>query len=451
MVEGIRATLAGAANWCGGRLFGADGEFAGVSTDSRRIAAGQLFVALRGERHNGHDHAAGALALGAAAVVVDHRMALDGPQIVVGDTRLALGALASGWRGQLALSPVAVTGSNGKTTVKEMLASILRQEGPGFATEGNFNNDIGVPLMLFRLSPEHRWAVLELGANHHGEIDYLTKLVSPAVALITNAGPAHLDGFGSIDGVAQAKGEIYGGLPADGTAVINADSPYAPLWRELAAGRRIISFGIDSDADVSAVWAPTDGGSRLQLALPDAEVSVALPLPGRHNVMNALAAAAAATALGVPAEHIGAGLESVAAVPGRLRFVQGENGARVIDDTYNANPASLRAGIEVLAGCGGRRVLALGDMAELGPTAPELHAEAGRMARQMEIERLYATGPLSCHAAESFGPGGRCFDSAEDLAAALRPELDVNTTVLVKGSRSVRMERVVTALAGEND
>lgn len=451
MADGIRTTLAEAATWCGGHLFGADGEFMGVTTDSRKVARGQLFVALKGERHDGHEYAAGALEQGAAGIVVDHDMGLDVAQIVVADTRLALGALAAGWRGRLQLPPVAVTGSNGKTTVKEMLASILRRQGPGFATEGNFNNDIGVPLMLFRLAPEHRWAVLELGANHPGEIDYLAKLVSPSVALITNAGPAHLDGFGSIEGVARAKGEIYGGLPADGTAIINVDSPFAPLWCELAGGRRVISFGLDNKADVSAAWEAIEGGNRLELRLPDGSVSVDLPLPGRHNVMNALASAAAATALGVPAKDIAAGLEAVVAAPGRLRFCEGDNGARLIDDTYNANPASLRAGIEVLAGCAGRRYLALGDMAELGPTAPELHAEAGRMAREMGIERLYATGRLSCHAAESFGARGRCFDSPDDLAAALRPELNANTTVLIKGSRSVRMERVVTALAGEKN
>jgi len=451
MAEGIHATLAMAADWCDGRLMGDDRPFSGVRTDSRHVTVGQLFIALRGDRHDGHEHVAAALEQGAVAALVDHGVESASTQIIVGDTRRALGALAAGWRRRQTLPVAAVTGSNGKTTVKGMLAAILGSGQPGLATEGNFNNDIGVPLMLFRLGDAHQWAVLELGANHPGEIAYLTRLVRPSVAVITNAGPAHLDGFGSVEGVAHAKGEIFEGLSEDGVAVINADSPFASVWREKAADRSVISFGLEQPADISASWQPLDTGSRMVLHLQGRDLTVNLPLPGRHNVMNALAAAAAATALGVPVEQIGEGLEAAPAVPGRLRFRPGINGARLIDDTYNANPASLRAGLEVLADCGGRRLLALGDMGELGRTGPELHTEAGRLAREMGVERLFATGRLSCLAAESFGPNGRCFDDVEALAAAVQPELKADTTLLVKGSRSIRMERVVEALAGEKN
>jgi len=341
---------------------------------------------------------------------------------------------------------VAITGSNGKTTTKEMIAAILSRAGKALATRGNLNNDIGVPLTLMRLDASYRHGVIEMGANHPGEIAYLVNITRPQVAVITNAGSAHLEGFGSIEGVARAKGEIYGALEADGVAVINADDAYADLWRALAAKCRVFSFGIDKPADVSAKWQGDVHGSHLHLHTPVGDAELNLALPGRHNVMNALAATAAALAMGVSLDGVVKGLEGLAPVGGRLQIREGINGATIIDDSYNANPVSLRAGIDVLAACQGRRYLALGDMGELGADAEQLHAEAGTYARQAGIDGVYATGPLSKGAVEAFGTGGHHFAEQQQLIAALKTELDSGVTVLVKGSRSSRMERVVAGL-----
>jgi len=446
VAEGIRTLLSTAAGWLDAALHGDDIEFHGVSTDSRTIEPGMLFVALKGPNHDGHDHVAAALAAGAVAALVDHPLDVSLPQLVAGDTRLALGRLAAAWRQELATPLIAVTGSNGKTTVKEMCAAICARAGLTLATRGNLNNDIGVPLTLLRLSPEHRYGVIEMGANHPGEIAYLTDLTRPEVAIITNAGSAHLEGFGSVEGVAQAKGEIYQGLREGGVAVINADDAFAGLWRKLSSGHRTLTFGLAEPADIGARGLGDVHGSELEVLTPLGSFHLDLALPGRHNIMNALAAVGAGIALGIDLEQIAAGLGALSPVAGRLMTREGINGATVIDDSYNANPASLHAGLEVLAGCSGQRYLALGDMGELGEGSVALHRQAGTDARAIGIERLYATGELSRYASEAFGENGFYFAQQQQLIEALLPEMNSNVTVLVKGSRSSRMERVVEAL-----
>jgi UDP-N-acetylmuramoyl-tripeptide--D-alanyl-D-alanine ligase len=457
--SGFGMQLHEAAQAIGARHAGPDVWLQGVSTDTRTLQPGQLFVALRGPNHDGHDYLAEAMARGAAGCLVE-QVVTDCPAILVEDTRLALGQLARAWRRRFDIPLVAITGSNGKTTVKEMLAAILArpdasQPGEVLATRGNLNNDIGLPLTLLELDARHRSAVVELGANHAGEIDYLTHIALPDVALITNAGPAHLEGFGSLEGVARAKGEIFAGLADNGTAVINADDAFAPLWRERAAPHRIVTFGLQPGAEVTARWQAGANGSRLQVTTPQGEVEITLALLGQHNVMNALAAIAAATALAVPLATLRTGLESLRPVPGRLELKTGPAGSRLIDDTYNANPASLAAALEVLAAFPGRRILVLGDMAELGVDAGALHAEAGRLAREAGLDGLIGVGPLAAAAAREFGAGGTaCADQAGAIAQ-LQAGLDADSTVLVKGSRASRMERVVAALeqtgAGEGD
>ena len=441
---GIRSDLARAADWLDGERRG-EAAFAGVATDSRALEAGNLFVALQGPNHDGHDHVADAAAAGAAAAVVSHPVDVDLPQLVVPDTLTALGELARQWRIACGVPVVGITGSNGKTTVKEMTAAILGQSGPTLATRGNLNNLIGVPLTLLRLTPEHRFAVIEMGANHAGEIARLAAIAGPRVGVVTNAGAAHLEGFGSLEGVARAKGELFQALPAEGIAVINADDAFASLWQGLAAGR-VLTFGL-GDADVTADWEGDAAGSRLLLQTPSGDAPVDLATPGRHNVLNALAATATALAAGAELAAVKAGLEAVRPVAGRLATRRGRHGARLLDDSYNANPGSLQAGLDVLASCAGRRLLALGDMAELGGDERAEHVHAGEAARTAGVEGLFATGELSRLAAEAFGAGGRHFAGVDQLIAALEPELAPEVTLLVKGSRSARMERVVEALA----
>lgn len=449
-------SLDDAVSRAGGRRAGADCLFASVGTDSRADCSGQLFVALRGERFDGHAYVAAAREAGAVAAMVDHPLPLDLPQWIVEDTRLGLGRLAGAWRDSFPGRVVAITGSNGKTTVKEMVAAILAQAGSIRATRGNLNNDIGMPLTLLSARDED-FLVLEMGANHHGEIGYMTDIARPDVALITNAGRAHLEGFGSVDGVARAKGEIARGLPADGVFVFAGDAVYADLWRALAAGRRVLTFGLDGDADLRAdrsairvAW--TDAGfTTTVVARHDGhEIPMTLRLAGEHNARNALAAAATALALGIDPDAIRAGLATLTPVKGRL-CPRRCGSAGVIDDTYNANPESIAAAIQVLAGLSGRRWLVLGDLGELGPQAKALHREIGDVARSAGVERLLSVGTLSAAATAAFGAGARHFADQDTLVGALRSELGADDRVLVKGSRSARMEYVVEALCAEGD
>jgi UDP-N-acetylmuramoyl-tripeptide--D-alanyl-D-alanine ligase len=439
-------TLRAAAQVLNGELVGADREFRAVGTDTRKLGRDHLFVALIGPNHDGHDYLHEALAAGAAGAVVSRAADTALPTVRVADTHGALGQLAAHWRGRFAIPLIGVTGSNGKTTVKNMLAAILGEAGRVLATEGNLNNDIGLPLTLLKLRAGDDYAVIEMGMNHAGEIDTLTRIARPTVALITNAGSAHIGNLGSIEAIARAKGEIFAGLAADGVAVINADDDHASLWRALAGDRRRISFGLRAGADVRADYEPAADGSRIAMHTPWGELSLRLPMPGPHNVMNALAAGAAALAAGARLEHVKAGLEAMRAAPGRLEPKPGRGGARVLDDSYNANPSSLAAALEVLRAAAGERVLVLGDMGELGAGAADLHRSAGELARQVGIERLYVVGDLSRHAVEAFGGGGRHFASHRLLAEALGREMHADMTVLVKGSRLMRMEQVVAAI-----
>lgn len=437
-------------------MTGSDVLFQAVNTDTRTIQPGDLFVALRGDRFDGHAFVAEAAARGAVAALVGEPVETVLPLLRVADTRLALGRLGAAWRARFAVPVIAVTGSNGKTTTKEMLAAIFSRRGPVLATQGNLNNDIGVPLTLLRLRAEHRCAVIEMGANHPGEIAYLSELARPGVALITNAAMAHLAGFGSLDEIARTKGGIYAGLAEQGVGIVNADDAYAGFWRSLLGGRRCMTFAMHESADVYAVPGSVQcqvGDEKIitafQMGTPAGDIEVSFPLMGEHNVMNALAAAAAALAAGATPVDIKGGLEAMQAVKGRLQVKKAACGARVIDDTYNANPPSLLAAIKVLSSVAGRKVLVLGDMGELGDDAPLFHRQVGEHARRAGIDKLYATGQLSRDAAQAFGPGGGHYASHEELIDALAADLDARTTVLVKGSRFMRMERVVEALMQE--
>ncbi len=446
----IALTLAEAADLLGVACSDADTLFSGISTDTRSLQRGNLFVALQGPNFDGHDYLEAARERGAAAAVVSRAVDTVLPCLRVDDTRLALGRLAAGWRARFDLPLVAVTGSNGKTTVKEMLAAVLRRCGETLVTRGNLNNDIGLPLTLAGLSEAHRYAVIEMGANHPGEIAALTAIAQPTVALVNNAGPAHLEGFGSLEGVARAKGELFEKLRADGVCIINADDAFAGLWLAMAGERRLIRFGLETDAEVSADWKGDLSGSDVRLRTPAGEVAFRLPLPGRHNIMNALAASAACVALGLSPAQIADGLSGMRAVGGRGQEQRGLHGSRLIDDTYNANPASLAAALEVLAGGQDERWLVLGDMGELGDEAEALHAAMGEQARRAGLTRLFALGPLAAAAARRFGAGGESFADMDALLESLRDVLHGGVTVLVKGSRAMRMERVIEALRARN-
>ncbi|MDR0776014.1 MAG: UDP-N-acetylmuramoyl-tripeptide--D-alanyl-D-alanine ligase [Azonexus sp.] len=435
----------------GGRLVGSDTALAGVGTDTRTVQLGQLFVALRGERFDAHDFLAQAIAAGAAAVLVADASKLPAgvPAVVVADTRLALGALAGAWRAAFALPVIAVTGSNGKTTTKEMIAAILQAAfgDAVLATRGNFNNDVGLPLTLLGLNAGHRAAVIEMGMNRPGEIAYLASLGAPTVALVTNAQRAHLEGMGGLDEVAREKGSIYAGLAAGGVAVINADDAYADLWRGMAAPHAVRGFAIDRDADVRGRVHQHGLETELTLSAAEGEATLRLRVAGRHNARNAVAAAAACLAAGIPLAAVVAGLESFAGVKGRLQRRAGRHGAEILDDTYNANPDSVRAGLDVLAATVGRKIFVLGDMGEIGQASGQYHDEIGGYAKSQGVDRLFALGDASQQAVRNFGEGARHFCHVDKLVGAVDKELGPDTTVLVKGSRFMRMERVADALA----
>ncbi len=449
----MKRTLADVAAACGGTLHGTDRAFATVSSDSRTLSRGDLFVALRGPSFNGNDFVAAALSAGAVGALVDALQPVAIAQIVVADTQEALERLAQAWRTQFTIPFVGVAGSNGKTTAKEMTAAILGQVGECLATRGNLNNHIGVPLTLLRVEARHRSAVIEMGANRAGEVAALVRIATPTVGLITNAGAEHLEGFGSLEGVARAEGEMVAGLTPEATAVINADDPFAALWRA-STPARVVTFGIEQRADFMAQGLQTQVDqqgfhTRFTLKSPAGDAPVELQIGGRHNVANALAAAAAALSAGARLEHVAPGLRTLRAVPGRLQFKTTTGGAWLIDDSYNANPSSVRAGIETLAQLDGRKWLVLGDMAELGSHAESSHAEIGAFAREHGVERLFAMGTLAALAAESFGSGGQYFADAAAITDALR-DATPDVRMLVKGSRVNRLERVVDALTQQS-
>ena len=438
------------------RVIGADVAFSAVSSDSRAIQPGQLFVALAGPRFDGHDYLAEVAGKGAVAALVEREVAnAPLPQLLVADTRLALGQLGALNRQAFTAPVVSITGSSGKTTVKEMLASILREglQGPVLATRGNLNNDLGAPLTLLELAPEHVAAVIELGANHVGEVAYTVGLTQPQVAIINNAGNAHVGEFGGPEKIVEAKGEILEGLSDSGVAVLNLDDSAFAIWQQRAQGRAISSFALrNSAADVYASELTRDarGCSAFALHCAGGQARIQLNLLGEHNVANALAAAAAALALGITPAAIKAGLESLQPVKGRAVAQIAASGLRVIDDSYNANPASVCAAIDILAGFPGRRVLVLGDIGELGEWAEQSHRQVGSYAVG-KVDALYAVGPLTAHAVAEFGAAARHFADQASLIAALLVEKSSeqgDTTLLIKGSRSAAMEKVVAALCG---
>ena len=441
-------------------LQGADAQANGVSTDSRSVGRGELFVALRGEKYDGHHFVGAAARVGAAGALVDAKFAAGSgaaaaglPLIVVEDTLLALGHLARWWRGRFSPVLIGIAGSNGKTTSKEMLASILRSaigaEGV-LATPGNLNNAIGLPLSLLRMRAGHRLCAIELGMNHPGEIAYLADIARPTIALVTNSQREHLEFMGSVEEVAAENGALYTALPADGIAVINAEDAYAATFRSLAAARRVVDFALDRAAALTGRYRLSSLSSEIRIASPAGEAQATLAIPGLHNVCNALAAAACAHSAGIQPQAIAEGLSAFRPYSGRLQVKRAAlgsvPGATVIDDSYNANPDSVRAAIDVLAASPGRSVLVLGDMGEVGEQGADFHAEVGRYARERGVGAVLALGESTAHTVAAYGQGARHFATLEDLLDSLGRTLDPGTTVLVKGSRFMQMERVVAAL-----
>lgn len=430
------------------QLFGiADIEpvgFSGFCIDSRQITPGNLFVALIGEHFDGHDFILNAAQQGAVAILCERaNPQVSIPQLVVSDTIKALGVLATAHRQSMSCPIIALTGSNGKTTVKEMIAAILPQ--PAYATFGNLNNHIGVPLSVLQLNNQYRYAVFELGANHPHEIAYTAGIVKPQVALINNIAPAHIEGFGSIDGVATSKGEIYEALPNHGTAIVNEDDDYAHFWDNLLINKQVLRFSLQKPVDVYAknIDFNQQNCATFDLILPSGHRSITLRTPGEHAVSNALAAATSCYAAGVELDAIAAGLSQFTGVAGRLTFLTGKNQSLIIDDTYNANLRSVLAAIQVLSKRSGRRILVLGDMGELGAWTKQHHEELGRAAQSLGIECLMTCGIHTQHTAKAFGAPAKHYTSQEKLVQDLLTQLDANTTVLVKGSRSAAMEKVV--------
>lgn len=449
----MKSSLAQLQPWISNAVMTGDADFDGISTDSRGVSPGNLFVALRGERFDAHAFLNEVAAKGVAAVVVERMPeGLSLPAMVVPDARVALGEIARHWRRQFSIPVIGVTGSNGKTTVKEMIAAILMAAFGNehcLATRGNLNNDIGVPLTLLRLDTPCRAAVIELGMNHPGEIAVLSGIAQPIVGLVNNAQREHQEFMASVEAVAQENGAVICNLPPDGIAVFPADDPFTPLWRSYAGQRKVISFGLTAGADVTCMHQPHAFGSDLQVSAGSQEFDVRLSAAGVHNVRNALAAIACTLAIGIDVGAIKRGLEAFAPVNGRLQRKTARGGALVIDDTYNANPDSVRAAIDVLAQTAAPRALVLGDMGEVGNDGRQFHEEIGAYARACGIEHFFTLGDLATYAATAFGAGATHFSDADSLNQAVEAMLTPGTTVLVKGSRFMKMERVVQHLVSE--
>ena len=446
----ISMLLSEAAKTVGSSLVGEDVVFCGCSTDSRTIEKGNLFIALKGDYFDGHQYISVAEKKGASSLIVDRGTPNTKPFVKVKNTRKAMGLLAKSWREKITIPLIAITGSNGKTTVKEMVTSILSTVSSVHSTSGNLNNDIGVPKTLFGLNKNHNYAVVEMGANKLGEIEWLSRISSPNVAVITQCAPAHLEGFKNIESVAKAKAEIYLGLQSSGTAIINADDIYADFWRNSCKEINQITFGIESkNADVRAerIKSSIDNLSvNFILVLDKESVEICLPILGEHNVMNALAAAACCISLDISLQSIKKGLENISSIKGRLEIKTGKNQVRIIDDTYNANPASLDVAIKALCSFDGPHYIVLGDMGELGDEAKTFHKKVGLLAKKRNVEGLFTIGELSIYASNGFGKDAFHFENYDELGKSLIKILGKNSTVLVKGSRSMKMERIVNLL-----
>lgn len=445
----IQAMLSDLARALDRRLSGPDAELTGLSTDTRSLKPGSLFVALRGETFDGHRFLTQAKAAGAVGAVVAHiDPSVDLPQIEVGNTLHALGDIARRWRLCLPARVVAITGSNGKTTVKTMTAAILGEAGKTAATEGSLNNEIGLPQTICKLSEDDLFAVLEMGAGQPGDIEYLAAIGRPDVSLVNNIAPAHLERLGSLEGIATTKGAIYEFMQDEGIAVLNLDEPFADYFRTRIGQRRILTFAMQQPADVQVLVLDA-ASNRIALQTPLGRVELALQFEGRHNALNAAAAAALALAAGANLKHVESGLGKAKPVAGRLNRHRHASGATLLDDSYNANPASIKAGVDALCQLPGEHWLALGDVKELGPSGPALHAEVGRYAKAAGVQRLFAVGDLSRHTTEGYGPGAQHFDTQAALLAALAPALHAGVNLLIKGSHSSAMDRITRALMGE--
>jgi len=434
-----------------GRLIGADLKLSSFSIDSRTLAKADLYIAIKGLVFDGHGFVDKAEIAGASAVLVEQQMDTQLPQVVVKDSHQALAEVAAAWKNKAKVKTVAITGSNGKTTVKEMIAAILSFEDSVLFTKGNLNNDIGVPLTLLKLQEQHQYAVIEMGANHVGEIAYSSHYTKPDVAVITNVGAAHIEGFGSLEGVAKAKGEIIASLNNEGVAVLNKDDDFYGYWQGIAKDRKIVSFGLNEGADITASNIEVDlqNGqfvTRFELATEEGEMTIELGLAGKHNVVNALAAAASCLSLGVKLQQIKQGLEKMQPVTGRLQPLIGKQGGLVIDDSYNANPSSVKAALDVLMQCEGEPWFVMGALAELGDDSEKKHKELGELIKSMNVVRLLTIGSDAKSTSNTFGNGATFFSSQQQLITYLEQELTGRESVLVKGSRSQKMENIVAAL-----
>ena len=427
-----------------------DTEFRGVTIDSRKSCDGQLFIAIHGERFDGHDYVEAAYRSGAVAAMVDRKLDCEIPQVVVADSKQAMIDLARNWRRHCPAVVLALTGSNGKTTVKEMLFHILHQQGPAHATQGNFNNDIGVPLTLFQLSPEDKYAVIEMGANHRGEIAKLAEIAEPDIVYVNNVAASHLAGFGSVQGVIETKGELYDYCEPGHFAVFNNDEVATAWWRGRCKAMRQLSCALDTEADVTARWKTRENGLELSVQYQGRSQSVSMNVFGEHNARNALAAVTMALAADVDFERAVSSLAGFSGISGRLQIIGGPHQSRIINDSYNANPGSLEAGVKVLCALQGEPWLALGDMRELGDQAELLHTQAAKKARELGVKKFFGLGPLSCAASREFGEQGFCFENVDDMAAAVNAEIHREVNLLVKGSRSAGMEKLVEKLLDED-
>jgi UDP-N-acetylmuramoyl-tripeptide--D-alanyl-D-alanine ligase len=434
-----------------GDLLGMDLAVSSVSIDTRTLAKTDLYIAIKGEVFDGHGFIDKAELAGASALMVSQACETELPQIVVKDTHLALAEMAGAWKSKAKVKTIAITGSNGKTTVKEMIAAILSVDADVLFTQGNLNNDIGVPLTLLKLQEQHQYAVVEMGANHSGEIAYSCRCTQQDVALITNVGAAHIEGFGSLEGIARAKAEIIEGLADGGVAILNKDDVFYGLWKAIAKDRKIVTFGLDKTADVTAkeIQFRVEKNKFITgfvLSAADVEISIKLGLAGQHNVMNALAAAASCLNLGIKLSQIKRGLEKMQPVTGRLQPLIGKKGRLVIDDTYNANPSSVKAALKVLMQCEGEPWFVMGALAEMGADSVKKHEEIGELIKSMNVVRLLTIGSDAESTSSAFGRGAAFFKSQQQLIVYLQQEMKGNETVLIKGSRSQKMENIVAAL-----